>query len=76
MLLVRSLKKNKGRGMDYKDIAEQAYKNGYKQGVNDMANKFVAQLLELFPSGKTYATISLLNIHTILTNATESKETE
>lgn len=62
--------------MDVKDIAEQAYKNGYAQGVNDTANKVVAQLLKLFPSGKTYTTISLLNIHTILTNATESKETE
>ena len=30
--------------MDKKDIAEQSYQNGYKQGVKDAAEKFAERL--------------------------------
>lgn len=34
--------------MNEKDIAEQAYKNGYEQGVNDLAKTLKEELLGSF----------------------------
>ena len=34
--------------MNEKDIAEQAYANGYQAGANDTANKIFRQVLKLY----------------------------
>lgn len=39
--------------MDKKDIAEQAYENGYEQGVKDTAKEIIEEL-DLFFKGTTF----------------------
>ena len=48
--------------MDFKDIAEQAYKNGYEQAIRDFSSKirdnFVGEIAYNYESTEKYYTVS------------------
>ena len=55
--------------MDFKDIAEQAYKNGYEQAIRDFVSNirenFVGEIISNYESDERYYTVSESDITSI-----------
>ena len=62
--------------MDEKDIAEQAYKNGYKAGVKEFAERVLTRYGVLYPDDDLYAFEVLNDVRNIRKELLEKRNVE